>query len=279
MYSVATVSTYKNAINSFFRWKFGENDSDISSVTQRDIQDFIIEKQRNHKRTSLHTYAAALRSLFGFLKKSNVITSDPTIDVKTPKLEKILPKFLTISQIKLLLGAPMRALHDGKISREIALRDSMILELFYGAGIRISELRNITIEDIDFDNKVLKVLGKRKKERICPFSMAASNAIKCYILEKNKTLKDKLFDHDGKILTARNIQYRLKFYLAYSGLPSDISPHKIRHSYATHLLNAGADLRLLQELLGHENLSTTQIYTHVDSAHMKDIYNGCHPRA
>ena len=109
--------------------------------------------------------------------------------------------------------------------------------------------------------------------------MAASNAIKCYILEKNKTLKDKLFDHDGKILTARNIQYRLKFYLAYSGLPSDISPHKIRHSYATHLLNSGADLRLLQELLGHENLSTTQIYTHVDSAHMKDIYNGCHPRA
>ena len=129
-------------------------------------------------------------------------------------------------------------MHDGKISLEIALRDSMILGLFYGAGIRIYELRNITIEDIDFDNKVLKVLGKRKKERIYPFSIAA-----------------------------------------YSGLPSDISPHKIRHSYATHLLNAGADLRLLQELLRHENLSTTQIYTHVDSAYMKDIYNGCHPRA
>lgn len=278
-FSPATVATYGNAINVFIAWKFGSGEVDLSKVSHRDLQDFIIEEQRNRRRTTVHNHVSALRSLFEFLFENGKIASNPSVDLLTPKLEKTLPKIFTLSQIKELLSAPMRALADQKISREIALRDGMILELFYGAGLRIGELRNINVADIDFTNGVLKVLGKRNKERICPFSMAAANAMGQYLALRKNPLARKLLEHDGQPLTAREIQYRLKFYLRYAGLPADLSPHKIRHSYATHLLNAGADLRLLQELLGHANLSTTQIYTHIDSARMKNIHSSCHPRA
>lgn len=277
-YSGQTIATYRNALTLLLRWKFHNQEIDFSSISHRDLQDFIIEQQNCHKRSSLNIYASAIRSFFQFLVYNNIISQDPSIDLITPKLQKTLPKIFTISQIKNLLAAPIQAFHRHEISHEIAIRDTMILELFYGAGIRISELRNIKINDIDFDNNILTVIGKRNKERLCPFSSAAHNAIKNYIELKNIT-SNKLLEHDGMLLTARDIQYRLKFYLKKTGLPHDLSPHKIRHSYATHLLNAGADLRLLQELLGHENLSTTQIYTHIDSSHMKSVYNGCHPRA
>jgi integrase/recombinase XerC len=192
-----------------------------------------------------------------------------------------LPKIFTLSQIKELLAAPMAALSSGRISLEMALRDSMILELFYGAGLRISELRNVKSSDIDFDSRTVKVVGKRGKERVCPFSAAARDAIKKYLnsTPRKNFSNEKLLHHGKILLTTREIQYRSKFYLQLAGLPMDLSPHKIRHSYATHMLNAGADLRLLQELLGHVNLSTTQIYTHVDSARMKNVHENFHPRA
>ncbi|MDR1433274.1 MAG: tyrosine-type recombinase/integrase [Puniceicoccales bacterium] len=278
-FSPATVATYKNAINVFVAWKFGSGCVDFFEVSHRDLQDFIIEEQRNRRRTTVHNHVSALRSLFEFLFENGKIATNPTVDLLTPKLEKTLPKIFTLSQIKELLAAPMRALGNKKISAEIALRDAMILELFYGAGLRIGELRNIEIADIDFTNRILKVLGKRSKERICPFSMAASDAIRQYLSIRENQSAPKLLARGEQPLTAREIQYRLKFYLRCSGLPADLSPHKMRHSYATHLLNAGADLRLLQELLGHANLSTTQIYTHVDSARMKSIHSSCHPRA
>jgi integrase/recombinase XerC len=278
-FSPDTLATYKNAIDVFIGWKFRNGDVDFSTVSHRDLQDFIIEEQRNRKRTTVHNHISALRSLFGFLFENKHLEANPSLELITPKLEKTLPKIFTLSQIKNLLSAPMVALNNSKISRQIALRDAMILELFYGAGLRISELRNIGIGDIDFDSCVLKVLGKRNKERICPFPMAAGNAIKQYLSTCATPLQKQLFEHNGKLLTVREIQYRLKFYLRVMGLPMDLSPHKIRHSYATHLLNAGADLRLLQELLGHSNLSTTQVYTHIDSSRMKSVHQSCHPRA
>ncbi|MDR1413849.1 MAG: tyrosine-type recombinase/integrase [Puniceicoccales bacterium] len=277
-FSPATVATYENAINIFLKWKF-HGEVDFAEISHRDLQDFIIEKQRRHRRRTVHNYASALRSLFNFLFENGKIPHNPSADLLTPKLEKTLPKIFTLSQIKELLSAPMKACSREKVSREIALRDGAILELFYGAGLRISELRNIEIGDIDFGNRTMKVLGKRSKERICPFPMAASEAIKQYLGLKKKQWATKLFEQNGKLLSAREIQYRLKFYLQFSGLPMDLSPHKIRHSYATHLLNAGADLRLLQELLGHSSLSTTQVYTHIDSARMKNVHKTCHPRA
>ncbi|MDR2779345.1 MAG: tyrosine-type recombinase/integrase [Puniceicoccales bacterium] len=278
-FSSTTLATYKNAIDVFIDWKFKNCAIDFSKVSHRDLQDFIIEEQRNRKRTTVHNHVSALRSLFGFLYENKHLEINPALELITPKLEKALPKIFTLSQIKALLAAPLVALNNKKITQRIALRDIMILELFYGAGLRISELRNIRIGDIDFDNCALKVLGKRNKERICPFPLAASNAIKQYLSNRSMPLQKLLLEHNGKLLTVREIQYRLKFYLQSSGLPVDLSPHKIRHSYATHLLNAGADLRLLQELLGHSNLSTTQVYTHIDSSRMKSVHQNCHPRA
>ncbi|MDR0742280.1 MAG: tyrosine-type recombinase/integrase [Puniceicoccales bacterium] len=278
-FSPATLTTYKNAIGVFINWKFQKSAIDFSMVSHRDLQDFIIEEQRNRKRTTIHNHISALRSLFEFLFENKHLETNPSLELITPKLEKTLPKIFTLSQIKSLLSAPLVALNNSKIARQVAFRDIMILELFYGAGLRISELRNIKFGDIDFDNCVLKVVGKRNRERLCPFPVAAGDAIKQYLNICAMPLQKQLLEHNGKLLTVREIQYRLKFYLQLSGLPMDLSPHKIRHSYATHLLNAGADLRLLQELLGHSNLSTTQIYTHIDSSRMKSVHKSCHPRA
>ncbi|MDR3144037.1 MAG: tyrosine-type recombinase/integrase [Puniceicoccales bacterium] len=278
-FSQATLATYGNAIDVFIDWKFGDGVVDFAGVSRRDLQDFIIEEQRRCKRTTVRNHASALRSLFRFLFENKKIPMDPSLHLVTPKLERRLPKIFTISQIKELLSAPEAAFARGEISREIALRDRMIFELFYGAGLRIGELRNIEIDAVDLAGCSLKVLGKRGKERLCPFSLAAKDAIEKYLAIRPHPSGSKLLEHGGKLLTAREIQYRLKFYLKFAALPADLSPHKIRHSFGTHMLNAGADLRLLQELLGHSSLSATQVYTRVDSSRMKNVHRNFHPRA
>lgn len=272
-----TISTYKNALKMFKKWK--KND-DLLSISTRDIQDFIIEMQKTHTRTTIHNYISALRTFFRFAEREHLVANNPAHDIVLPKLQKLLPKILTLNQIKSLIQSPTRALDAGLITHSIALRDKMIIELFYGTGMRISEVQKIKFNDIDFSTRTIKVLGKGSKERICPFCEATERAILCY--REHDTISrstDFLLEHDGKVLSIREIQYRIKFYLKFCGLPSDLSPHTIRHAYATHLLNAGADLRLVQELLGHASLETTQIYTHIDSAHIKDVYRHCHPHA
>ena len=278
-YSDATTRTYANAISRFVKWRFKKENCDFSKISHQNLQDFIIEWQRNHKRTTVHNYVSALRSLFKFLFDNGEISSDPAVNLITPKLGKSLPKLFTISQIKILLSAPALALQNKRISKDIAMRDTMILELFYASGLRISELINLKLGDVDFSNRILKVKGKGNKERICPFSKAAEDAMRRYLEDKSLAPGDEILKKEDSVLTAREVQYRLKFYLQYTALPMDLSPHKIRHSFATHLLGAGADLRLLQELLGHSNLSTTQIYTHVDSNILKQVHQNCHPRA
>ncbi|MDR0595729.1 MAG: tyrosine-type recombinase/integrase [Puniceicoccales bacterium] len=277
MVSPHTILTYQNAIKIFSRWR--KSDA-ILEATQREIQDFIIEMQKTRSRTTVRNYISALRTFFTFATGEKFIAQNPTLELILPKLKNLLPKILTLSQIFELLGTPAKAHQLGHISLKIALRDAMILELFYGAGLRISELQSIKISDIDFQNRTLKVRGKGSKERICPFTEAALKAIERYrsqfLLMNDACL---FFRGNGKILSIRNIQYRMKFYLNLCGLPSDLSPHTIRHAYATHLLNNGADLRLVQELLGHASLETTQIYTHIDSEHIKNIHQHCHPHA
>ncbi len=275
MLSQHTISTYQNALKVFKKWK---NTDNILNTTSRDIQDFIIEMQKIRSRTTIHNYVSALRTFFNFAVRENIISQNPATELSLPKLQKLLPKILTKNQIKQLLQAPFQALKLELISSKIAFRDSMIIELFYGTGMRISEVQKIKLSDIDFTNRVIKVLGKGSKERICPFSISTEKAIKTYI-EKYLPTSSKflLTEKSEKLLSIRNIQYRMKYYLKLCGLPIDLSPHTIRHAYATHLLNAGADLRLVQELLGHANLETTQIYTHVDSKHIQNIYQHCHP--
>ncbi|MDR1255401.1 MAG: tyrosine-type recombinase/integrase [Puniceicoccales bacterium] len=270
-----TIRTYQNALKIFSRWlEFGS----ILSATGREIQDFIIEMQKTRSRTTIHNYVSALRTFFTFAVGEKFIAKNPTAELILPKLKKILPKIFTLSQIIELLHAPDKALQLGRISHKIALRDRMILELFYGAGLRIGELQSIKIRDIDFQNCALKVLGKGGKERMCPFTEAALQAISSYRAQFLSGEDGYLLSRgDGKVLSIRDIQYRMKFYLQLCGLPADLSPHTIRHAYATHLLNNGADLRLVQELLGHASIQTTQIYTHVDSEHIKSIHRHCHP--
>ena len=279
-YSPRTIATYRNAITVFRRHCFSDTPADWKQVSSQHIKDFMIEEQRQHKRSSIHNHLSALRSFFKFLTQNHEITHDPTADVVSPKREQTLPKIFTPDQIEFFLNAPLKAYREGLLESTLALRDKMILELIYDAGLRISELRSITLDKIDFSQNIVKVLGKRQKERLCPFSSHAHQAIKNYLSVVSLAPTEHLLTTpQGHLLSAREIQYRVKFYLAQTGLPMDLSPHKLRHSYATDLLNAGADLRLVQELLGHQNLSTTQIYTHIDSAHLKNIYDGCHPRA
>jgi integrase/recombinase XerC len=276
MLSQHTVSTYKNSIKTFLRWrKYGS----ILDATGREIQDFIIEMQKTRSKKTIRNYVSALRTFFSFAMERKLIAEDPTSELILPKLQKLLPKILTASQITKLLNAPLGALQLGKITRRIALRDAMIFELFYGAGLRISELRKIKISDIDWQNRVLRVSGKGNKERICPFTEAALAAIREYKVQFLSEADTHLLTHDhGHVLSVRDMQYRMKFYLRFCELPTDLSPHTIRHAYATHLLNEGADLRLVQELLGHKSPETTQIYTHVDSKHIQSVHQRCHPR-
>jgi integrase/recombinase XerC len=201
--------------------------------------------------------------------------------VPLPKLEKALPRFLTETQMLALLRGPQRLLENESIDGFTAWRDRLVLELLYGGGLRVSELTGLDYGAVDFGTGSARVLGKGRKERICPVGGTAMK-----VLEKFRREFARRSDRtDPVVITAaqkrmpvRAVQLLVKRYLALADLPMDLSPHKLRHSYATHLLNAGADLRAVQELLGHASLATTQIYTHTSIARLKDIHTKAHPR-
>ncbi len=204
------------------------------------------------------------------------------LDVPLPKLEKRLPKFLTEEQMKLLLAGPQRLLADGGIDAHTAWRDRLAMELLYGGGLRVSELVALNHGAVDWDSGVARVVGKGRKERLCPLGSVALSVLKKFRDEfavARAPADPVLVNPNGRRTSIVQVQVMLKRYLALAGLPMDLTPHKLRHSYATHLLNAGADLRLVQELLGHSQLATTQVYTHVSMARLQEIYAKAHPRA
>jgi integrase/recombinase XerC len=210
------------------------------------------------------------------------VEKNPLVGLVLPKLEKRLPQFLTEGQMRLLLEGPQRLLENGTESPFVAWRDRLAMELLYGAGLRVSELTGLDYRALEADGTVARVLGKGKKERLCPLGKVATAVLAKWRREfAQDTGLDApvLVDTRHRRLTPRAVQLMLKRYLALAGLPEDLTPHKLRHSYATHLLNAGADLRLVQELLGHASLNTTQIYTHVTVARLREIYDKAHPRA
>lgn len=222
---------------------------------------------------------AALRSFFKFLMKRGAVAANPALAIRTPKLQKKLPKFLTVEEVERLLDIPNPA-------DIIGARDKAILELLYSAGLRTCELVGLNNDDVDLDRQTLLTRGKGKKERVNPVGQFAVRAIRDYINLKHAHAARHLFDEKalflnfrGQRLTTRSIRRMLAFYIGMAGLPATVSPHTLRHSFATHLLQRGADLRVVQELLGHENISTTQIYTHVTSAEMQRVYTEAHPRA
>jgi integrase/recombinase XerC len=199
-----------------------------------------------------------------------------------PKLEKRLPKFLTEEQMVRLLAGPQRLLENESIDAFTAHRDRLVMELLYGAGLRVSELVGLNYGAVDVAEGVARVTGKGRKERLCPLGRVATALLIKFrdaFARQTGPGAPVIVDSRHERLRVRQVQLMLKRYLALAELPMDLTPHKLRHSYATHLLNAGADLRLVQELLGHAQLATTQVYTHVSVARLKEIYAKAHPRA
>jgi integrase/recombinase XerC len=283
-YSRYTVRNYRQAFEDFYRWLMTaqRGADDFDRLSTRELRDFVIEGQNRFDRRTLHNHVSGLRSFYKFWLRHGRLTRNPWVGLPLPRLEKRLPKFLTEDQMRVLLNGPRRLRENETIDAFTAARDRLVLELLYGAGLRVSELVALNYDKIDFSEGIARVLGKGRKERLCPLGPVATEAVKAFRRDfaRNATGPSPvLMTAGGRRISVREVQRMMKRYLALADLPMDLSPHKIRHSYATHLLNAGADLRLVQELLGHASLNTTQVYTHVSVARLKEIYNKAHPRA
>ncbi len=252
---------------------------EIKQLTYLDIRAFLAHlKTKAYCKNSISRKLACLRSFFKYLARENILLQNPASGVATPKKEKKLPEFMDVSEIEKLLNAPAKNSWEEK-------RDRAILEILYSSGLRVSELEGLNKDDLDFSGGVLLVRGKGKKERMVPVGDKALNALRLYLETKPPKenlggLKKPLFvSRIGTRLTDRSVRRMVLKYVRRSGLGKEISPHTFRHSFATHLLDNGADLRSVQELLGHANLSTTQIYTHVTTQRLKDAYEASHPRS
>ena len=283
-YSAYTVRNYRQAFADFFAWlqRSKSGGGDFSALTPRDTRDFVIEAQRRFDRRTLHNHVSGLRAFYRYWMQRGRIAQNPFVGVPLPKLEKKLPKFLTESQMSQLLGGPIKLLENESLDAFGAWRDRLVLELLYGGGLRVSELVALNYGDVDFSNGSARVVGKGRKERTCPLGAVAMAVMKKFrdgFARDTGPVDAVVITPNHRRVTVRFVQLLVKKYLALADLPMDISPHKLRHSYATHLLNSGADLRVVQELLGHASLITTQIYTHTSVARLKEIYAKAHPRA
>jgi integrase/recombinase XerC len=283
-YSAYTVRNYRQAFEDFWRWleAAGLWPRGPGRLGPREVRDFVIEAQHRFGRRTLHNHVSGLRAFFKFWVKRGRFETNPFTGLALPKLEKALPKFLTEKQMVDLLAGPLRLLANENLDAFTAWRDRLVLELLYGGGLRVSELVGLNFGQVEFERGVARVLGKGRKERLCPLGQVAMAVLAKW---KNEFARDHgysapvVVNRQHERLNVRAVQLLIKKYLALADLPMDLSPHKLRHSYATHLLNAGADLRLVQELLGHASLSTTQIYTHTSVARLKEVYDKAHPRA
>ncbi len=280
--SAHTIRNYGVDLAQFYRSLVaaGVAESFPAEVDHQAIRMFLAEL--DERGVSKHTAArkmAALRSFYKYLMKRGGVETNPAEAVRTPKLQKKLPTFLSIQEVERLMGAP-------DIGTFIGARDRAILELLYSAGLRTFELVALDDEDLDFERQLLRTRGKGMKERVNPIGRYAIEAIQRYSMMKLNHPDYARFDaralflnFRGRRLTTRSIRRMLGHYTARVGLPREVTPHTLRHSFATHLLQRGADLRVVQELLGHESISTTQIYTHITAAQMQRSYAEAHPRA
>ncbi len=283
-YSAYTVRNYRQAFEDFYAWRqqAQQGKVDFAALTTRDMRDFVIEGQRRFGRRTLHNHVSGLRAFFRYWQRLGRLTRNPLTGVPLPKLEKALPAFLTETQVTKLLRGPQLLLENNTLDAFTAWRDRLVMELLYGGGLRVSELVGLNYGAIDIATGSARVLGKGRKERICPLgavAMAVLGKFRDGYAKQTSEASPVLINADGSRLGVRAVQLLVKRYLSLADLPMDISPHKLRHSYATHLLNSGADLRAVQELLGHASLATTQIYTHTSVARLKEIYAKAHPRA
>ncbi|MEY3529517.1 MAG: hypothetical protein RLZ70_585 [Verrucomicrobiota bacterium] len=274
-----TCLTYGRSLKGFALWmrSNGGWDGDWSRLTARNLRDFVIERQQTHQRTSVHNQVSALRAFLADLRERGGITSTPAAGLVLPKLPRALPKFLTEPQAEALLEAT--SLEERTPQAEAC--DQAVLELLYGGGLRVSELCGINGGDLDLSTGLVRLMGKGSKERVVPVGETALAAVRAYLALRGQPARGEplLLAPRGGPMYPRAVQLMLKHKLAAAGLPADLTPHKLRHACATHLLANGADLRLVQEQLGHASLSTTQIYTHLTVAKLRDVHRKAHPRA
>jgi site-specific recombinase XerD len=235
--------------------------------------------KRELGRATIRLHFAALRSFHKYLGRRCGWKHNPLLEVQLPKREKKLPVVLTVTQVIEMLELPLKVTQDKQAAAWTAERDAAILETFYSSGMRLSEIVSLNVEDIDPITECVRVIGKGRKERVCPIGELALTAIQRYRAKANVHEGALFLSKLRKRITTQSIADVVQKYWKQSGIPVHITPHKLRHSFATHLLNNGADLRAVQTLLGHASLSTTQIYTHVSTQRMKEVYNESHPRA
>jgi len=285
-YSNYTIVSYRNDLIQFFNYlKLYRilKDDKIEYIDRSVMRKYIVYlKKSDYSVRSISRKISTVRSFFKFCLREGIIKVNPTINLITPKIDKKLPYFLYLQEVNKLIETPLKNTIFG-------IRDRAILELLYGTGIRVGELVNLNICNIDLYEKTIIVFGKGSKERILPLGNPSIRAIQEYLTSRNlfekkifvnKNDQEILFlNRLGGRLTTRSIRRIIIKYMKMAGLNKKISPHVLRHSFATHLLGGGADLRSVQELLGHKSLSTTQIYTHITKERLKTIYQKSHPRA
>jgi len=286
--SFHTLTSYKTDLGDLSRYlsrKKKHKQVSCSEVNRNDLRDFLVHlKQHGLDNRSIARKASAIRSLFKYMLRTGSVKSDPSSHLMTPKLRKVLPEILTVEEMKALFDQPQfqkASLSEKK--RFLLLRDLAILELFYSTGMRLAELSQLDVSSFDFAGESVRVLGKGKKERIIPVGRKALKALKDYLSERRRL---SLLENEAAFinrckrrLSPRSVSRVVKKYLGKISEKKKVSPHVIRHTFATHLLDQGADLLAVKELLGHEKLSTTQIYTHVTMEKLKKVYKRAHPRA
>jgi len=300
--SAYTVRNYTQTLGEFHRWHQQERQQPPTwrSLQRDDFRAYLRHLGRDKLgRAAIQLRFSALRTFYKFLIRRGAVESSPIKNISLPKLEKRLPRFLTAKQMEDLLKAPLldrkRPPADGKLKKprgrpvgsvEVGVpeRDVAILETIYSCGLRISELCGLRVDDLNWNEQLVRVRGKGRKERQVPIGAPALQAVELYwkLLPNPPASGEPVFLRSSKKtapIQPRRLQARLKRYLEIAGLDPHLTPHKLRHSYATHLLDAGADLRSVQELLGHAHLATTQVYTHVTTERLKKAYDKAHPRA
>ncbi|MDD4035846.1 MAG: tyrosine recombinase XerC [Bacilli bacterium] len=277
-YSSHTVINYENDIFDFIKFLEREH-LKLNAVSYSDIRFYLMELyNKKYSRNSVSRKLSSLRSFYKYLLREDQIKENPFLLVSSPKKEKKLPEFLYYQELEKLFAFPDTNLPLGQ-------RNLLILELLYATGMRVSELVNVKIKDINNFNNIIRVVGKGNKERLVSYGAYCEDILTLYLedgrikLLKNNETDKLLLNNNGKPLTDRGVRLILDNILKQVSINSHVSPHTLRHTFATHMLNEGADLLTVQELLGHANLSTTQIYTHVTNERLRDVYLKSHPRA
>ncbi len=275
-YSSHTLAAYQRDLDAYVAFSKQHNVNNWSSMDDQHVRAFVASQHRKGlSGKSLQRQLSSVRTLFNYLCRHKLADSNPAQGVPAPKAPRQLPETLGVDQLESLLNFPG--------NDALACRDRAIMELFYGCGLRLSELTGLDLSDIDWQQRSVSVVGKGRKQRVVPYGNKANDALKQWLRQRDTLVKHDekalFISRNGKRISNSSVQQRLKKRALQQGVGISLHPHMLRHSFASHILESSNDLRAVQELLGHANLSTTQIYTHLDFQHLASVYDSAHPRS